>query len=44
VVLVGGGGDTDLRGGRYTVVGGPLAAAGVHDRKKARSQYGVKKK
>jgi small subunit ribosomal protein S12 len=34
----------DLPGVRYKVVRGTLDAAGVSDRKKARSQYGVKKK
>jgi small subunit ribosomal protein S12 len=34
----------DLPGVRYKVVRGTLDAAGVSDRKKARSQYGVKAK
>src|SRR5947208_2877614 len=34
----------DLPGVRYKVVRGTLDAAGVSDRKKARSQYGVKKR
>jgi small subunit ribosomal protein S12 len=32
----------DLPGFRYKVIRGTLDAAGVGDRKKARSQYGVK--
>ena len=44
VVLVRGGRVKDLPGVRYKVVRGTLDAAGVSDRKKARSQYGVKKK
>ena len=44
VVLVRGGRVKDLPGVRYKVVRGTLDAAGVNDRKKARSQYGVKKK
>ena len=43
VVLVRGGRVKDLPGVRYKVVCGTLDAAGVSDRKKARSQYGVKK-
>ena len=43
VVLVRGGRVKDLPGVRYKVVRGTLDAAGVSDRKKARSQYGVKK-
>ena len=43
VVLVRGGRVKDLPGVRYMVVRGALDAAGVSDRKKARSQYGVKK-
>jgi small subunit ribosomal protein S12 len=43
VVLVRGGRVKDLPGVRYKVVRGALDAAGVSDRKKARSQYGVKK-
>ena len=42
--LVRGGRVKDLPGVRYKVVRGTLDAAGVSDRKKARSQYGVKKK
>ena len=41
VVLVRGGRVKDLPGVRYKVVRGTLDAAGVSDRKKARSQYGV---
>jgi small subunit ribosomal protein S12 len=44
VVLVRGGRVKDLPGVRYKVVRGTLDAAGVSDRKKARSQYGVKSK
>src|ERR1700709_2593547 len=44
VVLVRGGRVKDLPGVRYKVVRGTLDAAGVSDRRKARSQYGVKKK
>src|SRR3954464_487902 len=44
VVLVRGGRVKDLPGFRYKVVRGTLDAAGVSDRKKARSQYGVKAK
>ena len=44
VVLVRGGRVKDLPGVRFKVVRGTLDAAGVSDRKKARSQYGVKKK
>ena len=44
VVLVRGGRVKDLPGVRYHIVRGTLDAAGVSDRKKARSQYGVKKK
>ena len=43
VVLIRGGRVKDLPGVRYKVVRGTLDAAGVSDRKKARSQYGVKK-
>ena len=42
VVLIRGGRVKDLPGVRYKVVRGTLDAAGVADRKKARSQYGVK--
>src|SRR3569623_1906909 len=44
VVLVRGGRGKDLPGVRYKVIRGTLDAAGVSDRKKARSQYGVKAK
>jgi small subunit ribosomal protein S12 len=44
VVLVRGGRVKDLPGVRYKVVRGTLDAAGVSDRKKARSQYGVKRR
>ena len=44
VVLVRGGRDKDLPGVRYTVVRGTLDAAGVSDRRKGRSMYGVKKR
>ena len=44
VVLIRGGRVKDLPGVRYKVVRGTLDAAGVSDRKKARSSYGVKKK
>ena len=44
VVLIRGGRVKDLPGVRYKVVRGTLDAAGVSDRKKARSLYGVKKK
>ena len=44
VVMIRGGRVKDLPGVRYKVVRGTLDAAGVSDRKKARSQYGVKKK
>ena len=42
VVLVRGGRVKDLPGVRYKVVRGTLDAAGASDRKKGRSQYGVK--
>jgi small subunit ribosomal protein S12 len=42
VVLVRGGRVKDLPGVRYKVVRGTLDAAGVADRKQARSRYGVK--
>ena len=44
VVLVRGGRVKDLPGYRYKVIRGTLDAAGVSDRKKSRSQYGVKAK
>jgi len=43
VVLVRGGRVKDLPGIRYQVIRGALDAAGVQDRKKSRSRYGVKK-
>ena len=42
VVLIRGGRVKDLPGVRYKVVRGTLDAAGVTERKKARSQYGAK--
>jgi small subunit ribosomal protein S12 len=42
VVLVRGGRVKDLPGVRYKVIRGTLDAAGVSDRKKARSRYGSK--
>ena len=42
VVLISGGRVKDLPGVRYKVVRGTLDAAGVSDRKQARSRYGVK--
>src|SRR5512138_1480613 len=44
VVLVRGGRVKDLPSVKYKVVRGTLDASGVSDRKKARSQYGVKSK
>src|SRR3984885_12281884 len=44
VVLIRGGRVKDLPGVRYHILRGTLDAAGVGDRKKARSQYGVKAK
>ena len=43
VVLVRGGRVKDLPGVRYKVVRGTLDAAGVSDRKQARSKYGAKR-
>nr|AWD77963.1 ribosomal protein S12 [Odontosoria chinensis]AWD77967.1 ribosomal protein S12 [Odontosoria chinensis] len=43
VVLVRGGRVKDLPGVRYHIIRGTLDAAGVKDRKKGRSKYGVKK-
>jgi small subunit ribosomal protein S12 len=43
VVLVRGGRVKDLPGVRYHIVRGTLDAAGVEDRKQARSKYGVRK-
>ena len=42
VVLIRGGRVKDLPGVRYKVVRGTLDAAGVRDRKQARSRYGAK--
>jgi len=44
IVLVRGGRVRDLPGVRYKVIRGALDAAGVKDRKQARSRYGAKKK
>ncbi|MHB0976219.1 MAG: 30S ribosomal protein S12 [Candidatus Aquicultorales bacterium] len=44
IVLVRGGRVKDLPGVRYKVIRGTLDAAGVADRKKARSRYGAKAK
>ena len=43
IVLVRGGRVRDLPGVRYKVIRGTLDAAGVSDRKQARSRYGSKK-
>jgi small subunit ribosomal protein S12 len=43
IVLVRGGRVKDLPGVRYKIVRGTLDAAGVRNRKKARSRYGAKK-
>jgi small subunit ribosomal protein S12 len=43
IVLVRGGRVRDLPGVRYKVVRGALDAAGVTERKQARSRYGAKK-
>ena len=43
IVLVRGGRVRDLPGVRYKVVRGALDAAGVKDRKQARSRYGAKR-
>ncbi len=43
VVLVRGGRVKDLPGVRYTIIRGALDAAGVQDRRKSRSKYGVKR-
>ena len=43
IVLVRGGRVRDLPGVRYKVVRGTLDTAGVRERRKARSRYGVKK-
>lgn len=44
IVLVRGGRVKDLPGVRYKIIRGALDAAGVSDRKQARSRYGTKKK
>jgi len=43
VVLIRGGRVKDLPGVRYHIVRGALDAAGVADRKQARSRYGTKR-
>lgn len=43
VVLIRGGRVKDLPGVRYHIIRGTLDAAGVSDRKQARSKYGAKK-
>ena len=43
IVLVRGGRVRDLPGVRYKIIRGALDAAGVRDRKQARSRYGVKR-
>jgi small subunit ribosomal protein S12 len=43
IVLIRGGRVKDLPGIRYKVIRGTLDAAGVGDRKQARSRYGAKK-
>ncbi|MCH4072396.1 30S ribosomal protein S12 [Pseudoramibacter sp.] len=43
IVLVKGGRVKDLPGVRYKIIRGALDAAGVEDRKQARSKYGAKK-
>ena len=43
IVLIRGGRVKDLPGIRYKVIRGTLDAAGVSDRKQARSRYGAKK-
>jgi small subunit ribosomal protein S12 len=43
IVLVRGGRVRDLPGTRYKIIRGTLDAAGVRDRKQARSRYGAKK-
>lgn len=43
VVLVRGGRVKDLPGVRYAIIRGALDAAGVKDRRKSRSRYGVKR-
>ena len=43
IVLIRGGRVKDLPGVRYKIIRGTLDAAGVRDRKQARSRYGAKK-
>ena len=43
VVLIRGGRDRDLPGVRYHIIRGTLDAAGVANRKQARSKYGAKR-
>lgn len=43
VVLIRGGRVRDLPGVRYHIIRGPLDAAGVKNRKQARSKYGAKR-
>jgi small subunit ribosomal protein S12 len=43
IVLIRGGRVKDLPGIRYKVIRGTLDAAGVHERRQARSRYGAKK-
>jgi small subunit ribosomal protein S12 len=43
IVLVRGGRVKDIPGVRYKVIRGALDAAGVRERKQARSRYGAKK-
>jgi small subunit ribosomal protein S12 len=43
IVLIRGGRVKDLPGVRYHIIRGTLDTAGVNDRKKSRSKYGVKK-
>ncbi|MGH2813043.1 MAG: 30S ribosomal protein S12 [Actinomycetota bacterium] len=43
IVLVRGGRVKDLPGYRYKIIRGTLDAAGVRDRRKARSRYGAKR-
>jgi len=43
IVLIRGGRAKDLPGVRYRIIRGSLDAAGVADRKQARSRYGTKK-
>lgn len=43
IVLIRGGRVKDLPGVRYKIIRAALDTAGVNDRKKARSKYGVKK-